>query len=246
MHQMLDRDCPPSTAMHAPLTRLACCEQTNATTVATSSTVPKRPSGISRRDEARRSPQGPPSARRCHPPPSHRIEPGATALTVTPSQATSRPSDVDEADLGRLGGVVGGRAAGLAAPDRRDDDDAAPAALAPCPGRTSWVIRTLDGDVALRTPASNSAGPVSLHELPARRPRLLTRMSIGPSALLGLARRRARQPSSVSRSATTPSAAERRRRPLDVLLGARGDRDADAFGGQRLCDAEPDSARARP
>src|SRR5712692_2025654 len=47
--QMLDRDCPPSTAMHAPFKRLACCEHTNVTTLAISSTAPNRPSGISER-----------------------------------------------------------------------------------------------------------------------------------------------------------------------------------------------------
>jgi len=45
---MLDRDWPPSTATHAPLTRLACSEHRNATTLATSGTLPKRFIGRSR------------------------------------------------------------------------------------------------------------------------------------------------------------------------------------------------------
>src|SRR5258708_4136052 len=47
------------------------------------------------------------------------------------------------------------------------------------PWSTSWLMRTLT--VTLPSNAlSNSSAPVSLHELPARRPRLLTRMSTAP------------------------------------------------------------------
>src|SRR5205823_3836583 len=45
--QMLERPCAPSTGQQAPVTRLAWLEQRNVTTFATSSGVPKRPSGIS-------------------------------------------------------------------------------------------------------------------------------------------------------------------------------------------------------
>src|SRR2546428_3420407 len=91
--QMFERDCPPSTAMHAPVRRLACCEQTNATTLATSSTAPNRPSGISERTNLS-IPSGSACCRRYQPPPSHRIEPGAMQLTVTPCAATSRAREV--------------------------------------------------------------------------------------------------------------------------------------------------------
>src|SRR5579859_3082443 len=90
---MLDRDCPPSTVMQLAVTRLACREQRNATTLATSGTEPNRPSGISRRTKSAIA-SGCCCTRRCQPPPSHRIDPGATELTVTPVLATSRPSDL--------------------------------------------------------------------------------------------------------------------------------------------------------
>src|SRR5207237_8192018 len=90
--QMLGRDCPPSTGMQAPLRRLACPEQTNTTALATSATDPNRPNGISRRTNSA-MPSGSCCCRRCHPPPSQRIEPGAMQFTVTPLDATSRASE---------------------------------------------------------------------------------------------------------------------------------------------------------
>src|ERR1700687_5673803 len=113
---MPDRDWPPSTEITAPLTRLACMEQMKATTLATSSTSPKRPSGISLLTNSA-MPSGSAFWRRSQPPPVHRIEPGATAFTVTPLAATSRASDLTT--------LI---SAALAPPHRRDRDDAAPAA----------------------------------------------------------------------------------------------------------------------
>src|SRR5256885_17101422 len=91
--QVFERPCAPSTAMLAPVTRLAWREHTNATTLATSWGVPKRPSGISRRTNSA-IPSGSACCRRCHPPPSQRIDLGATPFTVTPLAATSRASDL--------------------------------------------------------------------------------------------------------------------------------------------------------
>src|SRR5207248_1703078 len=67
-HQMLERDWPPSTGMQAPLSRLACCEHANATTLATSGTEPKRPRGISPRTKSA-MPPGSCRRRRSQPPP---------------------------------------------------------------------------------------------------------------------------------------------------------------------------------
>src|SRR5438105_7325574 len=86
---MLDRDCPPSTGTQAPLTRRAGSEQRNVTTLATSPVEPNRPNGSSLLTN-RSIPSGSAWRRRSQPPPSHRIDPGATQLTVTLVDATSR------------------------------------------------------------------------------------------------------------------------------------------------------------
>jgi len=70
-------------------------------------------------------------------------------------------------------------------------------------GSTSCVMRTLVPTLPAKA-ASNSAGPVSLHEVPALTPRLLMRMSIGPSDC-SVSETARRHPSSVSRSATMPA-----------------------------------------
>src|SRR5207253_8485129 len=111
--QMLDRPWAPSTAMEAPFSRLACFEHTNATTPATSSTVPKRPSGISWRTNSA-MPSGSACCRRCQPPPSHKIDPGATPLTVTPLAATSRARDLTRLISAALAALYAG-----APPDSR-------------------------------------------------------------------------------------------------------------------------------
>src|SRR4029077_7203908 len=197
---MLERDCPPSTAMHAPLRRLACCEQTNATTLATSSTAPNRPSGISARTNLP-IPSGSACCLRYQPPPSHKIDPGATQLTVTPCEATSRASEVVKLISAALAALYAG-----APPDSRPYTDAMtttrPQPRSTIPGSTSCVMRVLTPRLPAKA-VTNSAGPVSAQELPARTPRLLMRMSTGPSECwVSLTARR--HPASVRRSATTP------------------------------------------
>src|SRR5437660_1115915 len=70
------------------------------------------------------------------------------------------------------------------------------------PGNTSLVMRALTPTFPAKA-ASNSSGPVSAQPVPARVPRLLTRMSIGPSLAVVSSTAR-RQPSAFSRSAATP------------------------------------------
>src|SRR6266849_6581731 len=197
---MFDRDCPPSTEMHAPLRRLACCEQTNATTPATSSTCPNRPSGISARTNAAIA-SGSACCRRCQPPPSHRIEPGATQLTVTPFDATSLASDLTKLISAALAALYAG-----APPDSRPQTEemttTRPQPRVSMPGSTSCVMRALTTTLPANAD-SNSDGPVSAHELPARTPRLLMRMSTDPSTF-SVSLNARRHPDSVSRSATTP------------------------------------------
>src|SRR5207253_1493502 len=71
------------------------------------------------------------------------------------------------------------------------------------PGRTSCAIRVLTMTLPSKA-ACSSFGPVSFHEVPARAPKLLTRMSICPSASSVAATARL-QPASVSTSAATPA-----------------------------------------
>ena len=122
------RDWQPSTVIDAPLTQLARGEARNATTAPTSSARPKRPNGSSRLMK---------SAMPC----------GIGLLALVPRAAGKQDrsgrdavdADVQrrellrerlgQADLGGLDGVVGHAAARLAAPDRRDHDDRAAAAL---------------------------------------------------------------------------------------------------------------------
>src|SRR5216684_8890110 len=146
-------------------------------------------------------PCGSACTRRDQPPPSHKIDPGATQLTVTPCEATSRASEVVKLISAALAALYAG-----APPDSRPQTDAMttmrPQLRLAIPGSTSWVMRALTPTLPANA-ASNSDGPVSAHELPARTPRLLMRMSTGPSTFsVSLTARR--HPDSVSRSATTP------------------------------------------
>src|SRR2546428_13897523 len=104
---MSDVDGPPSTLMHAPVRRPACREHTNATTLATSSTVPNLPIGISWRTKSA-MPSGSACCRRDYPPPSQRIEPGAPALTATPFDGPPPASDLTKPISAALGGLEGG------------------------------------------------------------------------------------------------------------------------------------------
>src|SRR5713101_1181408 len=116
--------------------------------------------------------------RRCQPPPSHRIEPGATQLTVTPFDATSLASDLTKLISAALAALYAG-----APPDSRPQTEemttTRPQPRVSMPGSTSCVMRALTTTLPANAD-SNSDGPVSAHELPARTPRLLMRMSTGP------------------------------------------------------------------
>src|ERR1700724_2897995 len=197
---MLERDWPPSTAMQAPLTRLACCEHTNTTTLETSSTAPNRPSGMSERTNAA-MPSGSDCCRRYQPPPSQKTEPGAMQLTVTPCEATSRASDVVKLISAAFAALYAG-----APPASRPHTDAItttrPQPRAIMPGSTNCVMRALTPTLPAKA-ASSSDGPGSAQLLPARTPRLLMRISTGPRVVsVSLTARR--HPASVKRSATTP------------------------------------------
>src|SRR5262249_20203301 len=86
-HQMLALDWPPSTVAQAPVIQLARGEARKATSAATSSGLPNRPNGISRRMNSA-MPAGSSCWRFHHDPPSKRIEPGATLLTRILSPAS--------------------------------------------------------------------------------------------------------------------------------------------------------------
>ena len=89
---MLLRDWPPSTVQQAPVTRLAWSDARKATTPATSSGLPKRPSGRSDLTKAA-IPSGSACCRRSQLLPGKISEPGATLLTRMLSFASSRDSD---------------------------------------------------------------------------------------------------------------------------------------------------------
>src|SRR3990170_4716514 len=78
--QMLERDWPPSTLMQVPVIQRARSEQRKTTTSATSSTVPKRPKGMSAFTK-RSMPSGSAFRRWSQPPPANQMEPGATLFT---------------------------------------------------------------------------------------------------------------------------------------------------------------------
>ena len=114
--------------MHAPAIQLARGDARNATTSATSSGVPNRPNGSSRCDHVGDRRRGRPSAGD----PSRRRETGSsparrefTRMLCARVVARERLRERDHAGLRD---VVAGRAAGLAAPDRRDHRDRAAAA----------------------------------------------------------------------------------------------------------------------
>src|SRR6202011_3102504 len=169
---MLLFDCPPSTAQQAPLTRLAGIEERKVTTAATSSGVPKRPRGISRWTKAAVV-SGSGTRRLCQDPPSKRIEPGATQLTVTPSRPTSFASEVVKLISADLAALYAG-----APPASRPKSEETTTILPHPSPRISGSDRRESRTAGYRLPAmaaSSSVTPVSRQLLPARRPRLFTR-----------------------------------------------------------------------
>src|SRR6266436_4093237 len=124
-------------------------------------------------------PCGSACTRRDQPPPSHKIDPAATQLTVTPCEATSRASEVVKLISAALAALYAG-----APPASRPQTDAMtttrPQPRSTMPGSTSCVMRTLTPRLPAKA-ASNSFGPESAHELPARTPRLLMGMSSVPT-----------------------------------------------------------------
>ena len=85
---MRECDCPPSALIQAPVTKLDRSEARKQTTLAISSTVPKRPIGNSFFTNSA-IPFGSVIQRLSQLPPGNRIDPGATELTRIPSEASS-------------------------------------------------------------------------------------------------------------------------------------------------------------
>src|SRR5579884_1151476 len=89
---MFERDCAPSTGIHAPLISEARDEARNATIEATSSGLPKRPRGKSLLTNAAMR-TGSACCRRSQELPGKSSEPGATLLTKILLGANCRASD---------------------------------------------------------------------------------------------------------------------------------------------------------
>src|SRR5258708_1347479 len=81
--------CPPSTTIHAPLTKAARSDARNATAAPISSGDPKRPKGTSAAIIAL-TPAASASNLRCQVLPGKRMFPGATVFTRTPCRPTRR------------------------------------------------------------------------------------------------------------------------------------------------------------
>ena len=164
--------------MLAPLTQLAFGEARNATTWATSSGVPKRPNGSSRRTNSA-MPSGSACCRFHHDPPGKRIDPGAMLLTRMLSRASCCASD-----LARLISAALTALYVIRPPVSRPKIDAI-IRMTPPPRRFMWGTASFDARTAGMSVWSiascQSASVVAIRSPPRARPTLFTRMSRPPN-----------------------------------------------------------------
>jgi hypothetical protein len=156
-----------------------------------------------------------------------------------PSAATSRRQRVHEGDLGRLGGVVRGRAPALATVDGADDEDAPPT---PLTHGSKCELRHPDGRIEVYVHRLGELGGTGVRPARAGATAEVVDQDLDVADGLAGGRIGARAPR-LGREVRNHGLAARHGRGVAELLLAAGDhRHLGALTGERRRDREPDPA----